>query len=307
MTVRSRCQVKIAVASARALLSIDGSILLMLLGPFFLIILYLTIIVSALIIISSVVRGRQATDSECGRCGYSVRELTTFTCPECGEDLRQVGIITPNIKRPVHPAFRILVWSLLLPIIAVVLSSMALSLLPIGSYQDQSLMLGQPVSGQYAEISMEARVRTDRGVISAPPKRINLHVLDVNRQPAPSLLINFERNEIRSDHPDGGLVAQTPLTIDHLVEYLRRSEIDVEQDTDQINAEMLAVLQQVNQFAAGNLTASHSTTVFMASGGGTRSAPPPAWLVVSTIAFWTLIWLFGCSLLLVSGKKRRKP
>ena len=28
----------------------------------------------------------------CGKCGYAVRGLTTFNCPECGSDLREVGI-----------------------------------------------------------------------------------------------------------------------------------------------------------------------------------------------------------------------
>src|SRR4051812_17324269 len=30
----------------------------------------------------------------CGRCGYDVRGLPTFTCPECGSDLREVGIVS---------------------------------------------------------------------------------------------------------------------------------------------------------------------------------------------------------------------
>ncbi len=35
--------------------------------------------------------------SFCGKCGYSVRGLTTFQCPECGSDLRKVGI-TPTVS-----------------------------------------------------------------------------------------------------------------------------------------------------------------------------------------------------------------
>jgi class 3 adenylate cyclase len=38
----------------------------------------------------------------CGRCGYSVTGLTTFSCPECGADLRDVGII-PAAKRRTTP------------------------------------------------------------------------------------------------------------------------------------------------------------------------------------------------------------
>ncbi|MGA2500705.1 MAG: hypothetical protein ABSH20_23450, partial [Tepidisphaeraceae bacterium] len=33
--------------------------------------------------------------SVCGKCGYIVLGLPTFTCPECGSDLREVGILRP--------------------------------------------------------------------------------------------------------------------------------------------------------------------------------------------------------------------
>jgi len=36
-------------------------------------------------------------EPRCGKCGYAVTALTTFRCPECGEDLRVAGII-PAIK-----------------------------------------------------------------------------------------------------------------------------------------------------------------------------------------------------------------
>lgn len=31
-------------------------------------------------------------DPTCGRCGYIVRGVSQLTCPECGSDLREVGI-----------------------------------------------------------------------------------------------------------------------------------------------------------------------------------------------------------------------
>src|SRR2546425_8988559 len=33
------------------------------------------------------------TEPLCGNCGYNVRGLTTFICPGCGQDLRDVGIV----------------------------------------------------------------------------------------------------------------------------------------------------------------------------------------------------------------------
>jgi class 3 adenylate cyclase len=37
----------------------------------------------------------------CGHCGYDVRGLPTFACPECGSDLRQVGIVSGGGPNPV--------------------------------------------------------------------------------------------------------------------------------------------------------------------------------------------------------------
>src|SRR5437773_3273233 len=37
-------------------------------------------------------RSRSFKEPTCGQCGYNVTGLSTFTCPECGSDLRQVGI-----------------------------------------------------------------------------------------------------------------------------------------------------------------------------------------------------------------------
>lgn len=36
--------------------------------------------------------GRSSGEMSCGGCGYSVRGLETLNCPECGADLRMVGI-----------------------------------------------------------------------------------------------------------------------------------------------------------------------------------------------------------------------
>jgi lipid-A-disaccharide synthase-like uncharacterized protein len=32
----------------------------------------------------------------CGQCGYVVRGISSLTCPECGSDLREVGVLAPT-------------------------------------------------------------------------------------------------------------------------------------------------------------------------------------------------------------------
>ncbi len=65
-----------------------------------LLVLLILVLLAVLIIGSGAIglaifRGRSGHDSaipSCGKCGYASRGLTTFTCPECGSDLREVGI-----------------------------------------------------------------------------------------------------------------------------------------------------------------------------------------------------------------------
>jgi class 3 adenylate cyclase/predicted RNA-binding Zn-ribbon protein involved in translation (DUF1610 family) len=52
----------------------------------------LAAIVTAIILFKRRRRARVAKEPTCGRCGYNVTGLSTFTCPECGSDLREVGI-----------------------------------------------------------------------------------------------------------------------------------------------------------------------------------------------------------------------
>ena len=49
-------------------------------------------VVTAIMLLRRRRRTRPAKEPRCGQCGYNVTGLSTFTCPECGSDLRQVGI-----------------------------------------------------------------------------------------------------------------------------------------------------------------------------------------------------------------------
>src|SRR3954453_23556332 len=43
--------------------------------------------------------GSKGPGPPCRACGYAVRGLPSFRCPECGSDLREVGIDTPGMGR----------------------------------------------------------------------------------------------------------------------------------------------------------------------------------------------------------------
>lgn len=53
-------------------------------------------------IVAAIVRWRDRVRQPCcGACRYPVEGLTTFTCPECGKDFREAGILVPGV-RPRH-------------------------------------------------------------------------------------------------------------------------------------------------------------------------------------------------------------
>jgi hypothetical protein len=54
--------------------------------------------------------GISITDPCCARCGYNVKGLPSFTCPECGTDLRETGIHTPGHYLPDVRRFLSLTW-----------------------------------------------------------------------------------------------------------------------------------------------------------------------------------------------------
>jgi class 3 adenylate cyclase len=56
----------------------------------------LSIVAIVIAMITLALRKRGTGEPSCGNCGYGVQGLPTFICPECGSDLRQVGIISSS-------------------------------------------------------------------------------------------------------------------------------------------------------------------------------------------------------------------
>ena len=65
-----------------------------------------------------------STEPACDRCGYPARGLTTFICPECGSDLREVGIRTPAMRRAAGPIAIVIARTLLVGVPALVVTAL---------------------------------------------------------------------------------------------------------------------------------------------------------------------------------------
>ena len=60
-------------------------------------------------------RGPRVSEPSCGKCRYIVHGLEGHICPECGSDLREVGILQPGMVDPMPRWKRVLVWFLIAP------------------------------------------------------------------------------------------------------------------------------------------------------------------------------------------------
>lgn len=102
-----------------------------------------------------VVRGPRGGDlPQCGRCGYAVRGTQSLNCPECGGDLREVGITTPKQRGRVGPVAFVVLWTLLLPVPGCLVSGILMAVGPQqhSSYARMSLT---PESGAYNSATVE--------------------------------------------------------------------------------------------------------------------------------------------------------
>jgi class 3 adenylate cyclase len=73
-------------------------------------------ILTALVVVLLALGRDGGGESVCGKCGYRVQGLPTFICPECGSDLREVGIKTRGNRRGlsrVRPVILLSIWTLI--------------------------------------------------------------------------------------------------------------------------------------------------------------------------------------------------
>jgi hypothetical protein len=68
-------------------------------------------------------RRRRVSDlPTCGHCRYVVRGIASLTCPECGSDLREVGIFVPGMRRGPNTTLRVGIFTVAFPIAALLLT-----------------------------------------------------------------------------------------------------------------------------------------------------------------------------------------
>lgn len=138
-----------------------------------------------------VLRRRGAvTQPACGKCGYPVEGMSTFNCPECGSDVRQVGIVTPGTARsvPVFPALA-LAWMLVLAVAAPAVTRMVAGVTPNASLLQQQRTIFMQAS--YLNVTLQAMEEAfTTGYVTQPQPAERLTVTLSNNAPGPVLRVD---------------------------------------------------------------------------------------------------------------------
>jgi hypothetical protein len=130
------------------------------------------------IVVTVRVPPRVSREPVCEVCNYRVAGLSTFSCPECGTDLRNTGIITlpMEVKRRGSMSGAIISWIFLMAIIGGIVSALMSMLMfrPVMAAASNSMSTTTttpltPGSGAYSRIDVTATVNYGAGMRPPAP------------------------------------------------------------------------------------------------------------------------------------------
>ena len=121
----------------------------------------------------------EGVEIRCRGCGYAVCRDAGRTCPECGGDLREVGVIGPIRDRPIYPHGAILGGGIILAAPAICAAFLLQKILPpLFTEYNASVTIPTTVPSRDPDggpnAIVEVSVGGHRSFRSAPPQSINV-------------------------------------------------------------------------------------------------------------------------------------
>ena len=260
-------------------------------------VLFLLVVAEAIAVVVLLAARRRRKNApalpSCGKCGYVVQGLPTFTCPECGSDLREAGIITSTQRRPFGPLARASLWTLILPVPALLFTVLAaMTILPTRVTRNETWDLVGPASGAYGGL----RVLAKGDMLSWPSQPATPALTQISFEWAAGdpprvgpLAVDLQTKGYRYQKADHTRVAgESGCDAGVIRDWLRENGVDV--TSAGVEAEINALAGIVT---AGNLNAIPSAVFASASksaGGGYISPGGDPRLL---LGFWLVVWLIG--------------
>jgi len=279
-----------------------------------LLLIILLAIVAAVIAWALVVsrRGRRPSGAVCGACGYSVVGLTTMRCPECGGDLREVGILTPHTPRQGGRVVGgALLFTALLGFVAIESGAALHSVLPQRRTYSQQLRLVTPKSGAYREIHFGAESTAWAKAGTDPAVEIELvpNPGASGTATAPPRLRLIPSGGYEFVGPGSARVAKSGrFGTAAVLEWLKAAGIDT--NPQAVREESARIAGQANMLARAARRAMASPNSMrrgssLSSGGNAAALfnssalsenfdrQTPSWTLIPISLFWIAVWICG--------------
>jgi hypothetical protein len=99
----------------------------------------------------------------CAKCRYPATGLRIARCPECGSDLREVGLVTYGVPIRRFTVAFVFIWALVAVGIPAICAGQIVTLLPWTTDRQSLTRFQQPHSGAYADVYITVMIRTRDG------------------------------------------------------------------------------------------------------------------------------------------------
>jgi hypothetical protein len=256
----------------------------------------LAILAAVVVLIVLFIKRRRPAQQEpsCGQCGYVVTGLPTFICPECGSDLREVGIVTTQSPRALSPLAKGIIWTIAFPLPALLLGALITALGPHQLVESRSCVVS-PNSGAYTQIALDC---TAKGPSSASlrTETLVLRLTTLSTPSGPSktseLTVDPANFGYRYVGKDGQPVtASTGFDAHVILDWMEAVGIDG--GNAAVQTETTELFAQANAMGApsgGNVPMPSFNTLKNSMHGTYGS---PLWWTITQLILWPLIWLLG--------------
>ena len=273
------------------------------------------VIVGALVVtlVASIVRWKDRVKLACcGACRYPVEGLGTFTCPECGADFRNVGILVPGM-RPKHRIY-----------VAEILAAWAV-IAAFGGFMTVGIVGGTP-AGQRLSFSRN-EVLTPKSSVLGQISVMSSGTADVNASantaPAQRMLIQGYQTSVTTPvlldidlkgqtwecRPSAGPIAgwkpiggALPIKPEEVAAWLNTTGM-VKPGASAPQAESTALATYINN--GGKL----ADSLVLGSTAGTIGMryAPASWVIAWSAVLWVVIFVIGSAIIArAHTTKRRK-
>jgi hypothetical protein len=245
-----------------------------------------------------VFKGRSGGDlPTCAKCGYAVRGLVGLNCPECGADLREVGIVTPKQRGAVSPVMFVLLWTLLLPGPSCLVSGLLSAMGPKTSVPNGSLVLTPVTSSQYLTATIEqmkyfAFGNANNTTITIEGNNSQYEYLEID--PVAMTYEDWSKLTTPSQSSPSGsinMAATTkPLDRQAVLDLLKSAGADItRQDVMDEADEMLSIIQGISTQGLANLNPTHFTQSY----NNMSFDQPAGWFMWVLAGLWVIVWILG--------------